>query len=495
MHTHMRKQAKATQRHMATASLRLDPFPWTYTSQHLPPSSLCAWRKAIIPEDAVKFQCKRWGVYQVGDVVGINMGGTIELGVIVAMFHTGKQSLSIVAWVYAESHAQRLYCQWPRRFEYLISNHFQLIDHDCFIDPALRSHHALLSINYEQGINLYTRQLDRFEDSDNDIVAARASQRPLRFLEFPVKLQMMVFGHIAASEREQHATVDCRVEFRDGQTELDSPLFHGLRNACRQLRELTDDWIVNNKPLVLRIAYSDRLLVSNYLFEPWNSFTTSFLHVQITLNLNAEDPISSMPCQLEWFLLHVAKIWPCLRKSAGTLSALMEFIQTSRALEPLGPILQHLAKITLGSKQHVIEHLEDEFSMTRATMNVAAADEGTGRHIRKRKSPTQDAELVRNSALTKRNIKARGAVSGLSQSNLEKVLTKAMKPPAQLPVLGADELGVVPYTQDGTIQTPVTPAIAEAFILLRDLIKEDACTLDEQNRQSELCRAPVAWMY
>jgi hypothetical protein len=46
-------------------------------------------------------------------------------------------------------------------------------------------------------------------------------------------------------------------------------------------------------------------------------------------------------------------------------------------------------------------------------------------------------------------------------------------------MLGAKEIAVIPYAQDKVPQTPITLVTAEALIPLHNLIKEDACTLDE----------------
>ena len=64
--------------------------------------------------------------------------------------------------------------------------------------------------------------------------------------------------------------------------------------------------------------------------------------------------------------------------------------------------------------------------------------------------------------------------------NPERVFSHRPKPPAQLPIPGADETVVA---QDKVPQTPVTPVTAEALIPLHNLIKEDARALDEVSQQ------------
>jgi hypothetical protein len=90
---------------------------------------------------------------------------------------------------------------------------------------------------------------------------------------------------------------------------------------------------------------------------------------------------------------------------------------------------------------------------------------------------------ARDSALTKRNIQAGWAATGLFPFNPERVFRNTPKPLAQLPVLGAGEIEVLPHAQDEVPQTPVTPVTAEALIPLHNLIKQDAHALDEISQQ------------
>lgn len=90
---------------------------------------------------------------------------------------------------------------------------------------------------------------------------------------------------------------------------------------------------------------------------------------------------------------------------------------------------------------------------------------------------------ARERALTKRNIQAGWAATGLFPFNPERVLRDTPKRPAQLTVLRADGVAVVPYAQDEVPQTPVTPVTAEALIPLHNLIKRDAHPLDEISKQ------------
>ena len=90
---------------------------------------------------------------------------------------------------------------------------------------------------------------------------------------------------------------------------------------------------------------------------------------------------------------------------------------------------------------------------------------------------------ARERALTKRNIQAGWAATGLFPFNPGRVLRDTPKPPAQLTVPRANGVAVVPCAQDEIPQTPVTPATAEALIPLHNLIKQDAHTLDEISKK------------
>ncbi|KAF9733837.1 hypothetical protein PMIN01_08180 [Paraphaeosphaeria minitans] len=100
---------------------------------------------------------------------------------------------------------------------------------------------------------------------------------------------------------------------------------------------------------------------------------------------------------------------------------------------------------------------------------------------------------ARDNALTKRNIRAGWAATGLFPFNPERVFRDTPRPPAQLFALRADEIEVVSSTQDEVPQTPVTLVIAEALIPLHNLIKQDARTLDELSQQRLLTSVVDRW--
>jgi hypothetical protein len=149
----------------------------------------------------------------------------------------------------------------------------------------------------------------------------------------------MVFEHIMASEPEIDATVSCKVletvpnstvsrktlesapdpavNRKRPEAALNSPSFWGLRNATQSLRVLTDKWLVDNKPVAGHIAYSDHIYEISELLEPWNSFMTSFRHVQITLELDFDYRRKSTKQQLDWLVLQLANIMPRLHHKAG----------------------------------------------------------------------------------------------------------------------------------------------------------------------------------
>jgi hypothetical protein len=89
---------------------------------------------------------------------------------------------------------------------------------------------------------------------------------------------------------------------------------------------------------------------------------------------------------------------------------------------------------------------------------------------------------ARERALTKRNITARWAATGLFPFSLERVLRGTPKPSAELTVPKADKV-VGSCPQDEVLQTPVTPVTTEALTSLHNLIKQDAFALDEPSKQ------------
>jgi hypothetical protein len=89
---------------------------------------------------------------------------------------------------------------------------------------------------------------------------------------------------------------------------------------------------------------------------------------------------------------------------------------------------------------------------------------------------------ARETAITRRNITAAWAASGLFPFNPERALRKKPKPPSKTAVLN---LPACPQDQQ-VVQvpvTPVTPVSTEAVMSLHNLIKQDAYALDEQSKQ------------
>ena len=90
--------------------------------------------------------------------------------------------------------------------------------------------------------------------------------------------------------------------------------------------------------------------------------------------------------------------------------------------------------------------------------------------------------------MTKRNIIAGWAASGLFPFNPERVLRCTPKPSAELSVTQANVVsGSYPQDENShmpvTPVTPVTPSTTEALTSLHNLIKQEACSLDGQNKQ------------
>jgi uncharacterized protein YfkK (UPF0435 family) len=95
-------------------------------------------------------------------------------------------------------------------------------------------------------------------------------------------------------------------------------------------------------------------------------------------------------------------------------------------------------------------------------------------------------QLVRDKAITRRNILAGWAASGLFSLNPQRVLRNMPKPPTELSNASADVAATSPRNEmSPTPETPVTPVMVEALTSLHDLIKQDACAAssDEASRQ------------
>jgi hypothetical protein len=90
---------------------------------------------------------------------------------------------------------------------------------------------------------------------------------------------------------------------------------------------------------------------------------------------------------------------------------------------------------------------------------------------------------TRARAFTLKNIKAGFAVSGLFPLNPDRVLRSMPAPPAKPAISSADEVKVGSCRQDVEPQTLVTLVSAEAFMLLQNLIIQDAHALDETSKQ------------
>jgi hypothetical protein len=88
---------------------------------------------------------------------------------------------------------------------------------------------------------------------------------------------------------------------------------------------------------------------------------------------------------------------------------------------------------------------------------------------------------ARERALTKRNIVAGWAATGLFPFSPERVLRNTPKPPVDLVVPTANEVGS--SSQSALLLTPATPVTAEGLTALHDLIKRDVCAPDEASRQ------------
>jgi transposase len=92
---------------------------------------------------------------------------------------------------------------------------------------------------------------------------------------------------------------------------------------------------------------------------------------------------------------------------------------------------------------------------------------------------------ARDRAITRKNILAGWAATGLFPWNPERVLRHTPKPPVEL--IGPDAHGPVESSsQDEALLapvTPTTPVTTEGLISLHNLIKQDCCASDERSRQ------------
>jgi hypothetical protein len=86
---------------------------------------------------------------------------------------------------------------------------------------------------------------------------------------------------------------------------------------------------------------------------------------------------------------------------------------------------------------------------------------------------------ARDRALTKRNITAGWAATGLFPFNPERVFRGTPKPPVELII--PKTVGSCP--QNEVLQSPVTPVTTEGLTSLHNLIKQDTCTLSELSTQ------------
>ena len=91
---------------------------------------------------------------------------------------------------------------------------------------------------------------------------------------------------------------------------------------------------------------------------------------------------------------------------------------------------------------------------------------------------------ARERALTKRNIVAGWAATGLFPFSPERVLRSMPKPPVDLIIPAINVVGSSSQSDALlTPSTPVTPITAEGLTALHDLIKRDACASDDASKQ------------
>jgi hypothetical protein len=89
---------------------------------------------------------------------------------------------------------------------------------------------------------------------------------------------------------------------------------------------------------------------------------------------------------------------------------------------------------------------------------------------------------ARDKALSKRNILAGWAATGLFPFNPERVFRHTPRPPDAATMPEAVEV-VTSFPQDEELQTPVTPVTTEALASLHNLIKQDTLGPHDQSTQ------------
>jgi hypothetical protein len=214
--------------------------PWDYNREEELPTTL-TWTKVNTPDACEVF---RWDHYQKCDIVTILTTRGLEDGLIVRAFDDDEQGIQcVIAWIYTKQGARnRSIYSLPLDTKYFFSNHFQLINSECFVRRAsLEVRNALLNDqNYGQGIDFSSRTLVKFRDADNCIVEARRSMAH-PFASIPRELQDMVFGYIINSEDDEHDTVKAE------QTGPKSRPSWGLRSVSKEFLFLYDQACIRQR--------------------------------------------------------------------------------------------------------------------------------------------------------------------------------------------------------------------------------------------------------
>ena len=177
--------------------------PWDFNCDEELPKDL-HWMKVKAPNSGEVF---RWDGYQKCDIVLIHLEDQPpQYGMIVHAYdRAGKGPECVISWIYDRPRArEEFFHDWPKGVKYLLSNHFQLINSESFIQQASWDFRdALLGNNYNWGINFGSNKLDTFDESDNCIIKARKSMELSGCERLPAELRIMVFEDWKRSEESK----------------------------------------------------------------------------------------------------------------------------------------------------------------------------------------------------------------------------------------------------------------------------------------------------
>ncbi|RAR15511.1 zinc finger phd-type protein [Stemphylium lycopersici] len=179
--------------------------PWDFNCNEELPEDL-HWMKVKAPNSG---EVLRWDGYQKCDIVLIHLEDQPpQYGMIVHAYdRAGKGPECVISWIYDRPRARKeFFDDWPEGVKYLLSNHFQLINSESFIQQApWDARDTLLGNKYNWGINFGSNELDTFDESNNCIVKARRSMNLSVFKRLPRELRDICFAKwMSAESKDDH---------------------------------------------------------------------------------------------------------------------------------------------------------------------------------------------------------------------------------------------------------------------------------------------------